>query len=248
MDAADASDIAAVLELAHHDKARVRKAVALVMPLLTHGEAPTEAMIAAAIRLTTDPKKRVRDYACFALAEQWREVDTAELREALAARLDDVDRDTRCEALVGLAFRHDPRALPRVHAALARPSGDLRQLELVAAGALGDPRLHELVQRHQDGWSAKGTRTASAVSRLTDPAGPGDDLIEGVAQLYRRRVRSEAEDDGLDAWRVMLEMLDMAPHRASEFLDAVLDQLADDEQAQRQVREASALAQMAAEA
>jgi hypothetical protein len=47
----------------------------------------------------------VRDYACLALGTQWREVDSPELRSALADRLDDPDRDTGHEALLGLAYR-----------------------------------------------------------------------------------------------------------------------------------------------
>lgn len=82
-------------------------------------------MIQVAIRLTGDVDKKTRDWACFALAEQWREIDTPELREALVARLDDIDHDTRLEALVGLAYRRDNRALQRVRDALSRPSGNV---------------------------------------------------------------------------------------------------------------------------
>lgn len=118
-------------------------------------------MVAVAIGLTLDTDRVVRDHACLALAVQWREVDTPERRDALAARLDDIDRDARSEALVGLAYCHDPRARPRVRAALSRPSGDVWRLEIVAAGALSDPTLHELVQRHQDGWSTVADATTA---------------------------------------------------------------------------------------
>jgi hypothetical protein len=249
VDAADASDIALVIQLAGHEDADVRRAVASTLPLLTHGDPPSGEMIAAAIRLTVDADKRVRNYACFALAEQWREVDTAELRSALAARLDDIDRDTRAEALVGLSYRHDVRALPRVRDALSRPSGDVSRLEMVAAGALSDPQLHALVQQHQVGWStAKDATTADVVGRLTDPAGPGGDVLDGVAQLYRRRAHGHRDGDALAAWHLMTEMLDIAPHRAPQFLDAVLARLTDDEAAASEARERSALAQLAADA
>lgn len=248
LSAADSTDIAAVLTLADHPDHKVRRSVALTLPLLTGGEQPPQEMVAVAIGLTLDADKRVRDYACFALAEQWREVDTPALRDALAARLDDLDRDTRSEALVGLAYRRDPRALPRVREALSRPSGTLWRLEMVAAGALSDPGLHELVQRHLSGWSTdEAERTASAVSRLTDPTGPGTDLLDGVAQLYRRRAHGLPDGDSVDAWPLMSEMLDIAPHRAQEFLDAVLARLAGDEVAQYELRERSVLAQLAAE-
>jgi hypothetical protein len=41
-----------------------------------------------------------------------RDEDTDAIRDALAARVDDPDGDTSGEALLGLARRHDPRALP----------------------------------------------------------------------------------------------------------------------------------------
>ena len=51
----------------------------------------------------------VRDWATFALGTL-AEADAEELRDALAARLDDPDEDTRLEAVHGLAVRGDPRA------------------------------------------------------------------------------------------------------------------------------------------
>lgn len=89
-------------------------------------------------------------------------------------------------ALLGLAYRHDPRAFPRVRAALSRPSGDLWRLELVAAGALGDPRLHPLVLRHLDGWDEEDSLVTDAVRRLTDPAGPGADLSAASPSCIRQ--------------------------------------------------------------
>lgn len=249
VDTADASDIAGVIQLAGHDDTDVRRAVAATLPLLTHGAPPTAEMVTAAIGLTVDADKRVRDLACFALAEQWREADTPELRDALAARLDDIDGDTRSEALVGLAYRSDLRALPRVRDALSRPSGNVSRLEMVAAGALSDPQLHALVQQHQVGWStADDATTADVVSRLTDPTGPGGDVLDGVAELCRRRAHGQPDGDALAAWQLMNEMLDIAPHRAPQFLDAVLDRLTDDDGAAREARERSALAQLVTDA
>jgi HEAT repeat protein len=65
--------------------------------------------IASLIELTTDKSDQVRDWATFGLAQQL-EVDTPEIRAALAARLDDPDEDCRGEAMIGLARRRDPRA------------------------------------------------------------------------------------------------------------------------------------------
>ena len=66
--------------------------------------------IAGLIELTRDPDTAVRDWATFGLGSLT-EVDTPELREALLARTLDDDADTRGEALVGLANRHDPRVV-----------------------------------------------------------------------------------------------------------------------------------------
>lgn len=247
VDAADEADLAAMLALADHPDDEVRRVVAFTLPLMTHGDGPTEQMVAVTIDLTRDRDKDVRDYACFALAE-WREVDTPALRDALAARLDDIDRDTRSEALVGLAYRADTRAVPRVREALSRPDGNVWRLEMVAAGALSDPQLHGLVLQHQDGWTtAEDDRTADAVRRLTDPAGPGADLLDGMADLCRRRSRGWPDGDALDAWHLMSEMLAIAPHRAPEFFDGVLARVAGDDAAERELRERSALAQFAGE-
>ena len=246
VDAVEATDVMAVLPLAGHHDSRVRAGVALTLPLLSRGGLPAAEVIKAALILSTDLDQRVRDYACLALGEQWREVDTPAVREALAARLDDADREVRCEALVGLAYRLDPRALPRVQAALSRPGGEVWRLEMVAAGALSDPQLHDLVLRHQTGWDEADT-TADAARRLTDPAGPGDDLLDGVAELFRRRAHGQPDGEVLAAWRHLDELLDIAPYRAAGFLDEIATRLAGDDVAVRELRTRSALAQLAEE-
>lgn len=113
------------------------------------------------------------------MGTQWRTVDTVEVREALAARVDDDNPETQSEALLGLAYRRDPRALPYVRAALSRPNGKMWRLELIVAGALSDPALHDLVLQHQKGWDDDEAPMpiADRVRRLTDPAGPGDDVL-----------------------------------------------------------------------
>lgn len=244
---ADASDIAAALELVGHDDPDVRRGLASTLPFLTHGDPPTSEMVQACIRLSGDPDASVRDWACTALGTQWREVDTTELRDALAARLDDPHDDTRCEALVGLAYRRDARALPRVRDALTRETGDLYLLELVAAGALSDPQLHEIVLPHVSDWGdPESDRTGEAVRRLTSPDGPGDDVIESEAEFYRRRAR-QGPPDGRESWDLMVEMLDIAPHRAPEFLDLVLARLDGDAAAEHELQERSRLGQLAEE-
>ncbi|WP_435738617.1 HEAT repeat domain-containing protein [Cellulosimicrobium sp. PMB13] len=238
-----------VLALASHEDPDLRVRAMAELPFLDADDLPTPEVVALAVRLTTDPVPRVRDWATFVLAQQFREVDTPELRDALAARLDDDDRETRQEALVGLAYRRDPRALPHVRRALTRRSGDVWQLEVVAAGALGDPSLHPLVAAHRSGWDDPAAALqADAACRLTDPRGPGDDLLDGVADLYRRRASGMPDGPGIRAWTLLDVLLDIAPHRAPELDDAIAARLAGDPAALRELRESSVLAQLADEA
>jgi hypothetical protein len=244
---ATADELAAVLALLAHPSAEVRWNLAANLAFLSCGDDPTAEMIQVGIALSRDADTRVRDWACMCLAQHWREIDTVGLRTALADRLDDPDRDTRCEALVGLAYRGDPRALPRVRAALSRPDGDLYRLELVAAGALGDPTLHDLLFRHQDGWDEETTRVAAAALRVTDPAGPDDDVLNGVAELYRRRAHNRPDGDAILAWQILGEMLDLVPDRAQAYFDAVERRLGDDDLAVHELRDNSALATLVAD-
>lgn len=246
LDHTEPHQVAEVLGLARHCDPAVRRALSLALPLLPQAEdQPMDEVLRTVIELSRDADDRVRDYACMALGTQWRPVDTPELRSALADRLDDPDRDARHEALVGLAYRGDPRALPRVRAALSRPDRDLYQLELIAAGALADPTLHDLLSQHQDGWDGDTARIAEAARRLSDPAGPGEDLLAGVADLYRRRSRNQPDGDAIVGWQILNAMLDLVPSRARAYFDAILAHLAGDPAAEQELRRNSALAQMA---
>lgn len=228
------ADAAAVLCLADHPSADVRLAVAQSLPHLTEDEPGTD-LVATAIALSTDAVPRVRDWACFALGQQWREVDAPSLREALVARLDDPDVETRDEALVGLAYRQDVRALPYVRAGLV--GDDVCRLVMVAAGALGDPELHELVLRHRTGWARpEDDRTADAACRLTDPLGPGEDVLQGAADMLRRAARDLERSAQTPFWLLFLELTTIAPHRSDELYGAVLERLVGDELASRHLR------------
>ena len=68
--------------------------------------ATSDAALDALIELSADPEPGVRDWATFALGTLAPQ-DTPALRDALAARLDDPDDDTRLEAVHGLALRGD---------------------------------------------------------------------------------------------------------------------------------------------
>jgi HEAT repeat protein len=73
--------------------------------------------IAGLIHLTTDSCVEVRDWATFGLGSMT-EQDTPEIRQALMARLDDLDDIVRGEALVGLAKRQDERVVEPLRQAL----------------------------------------------------------------------------------------------------------------------------------
>lgn len=214
---ADGTALPVLLLLTHHADPQVRQAVAAKLPLLAGRPVPG-AVIETLIRLTRDDSEDVRDWACFALGTQLADVDAEPLRDALAARLEDGDDEARCEALVGLARRADPRALPAVRDALQREHVWL--LEVEAAGALGDPALHTLVRAHLDGWAQGDVPRVCAALRLTDPDGVGDDLLDGLAAWYRRGAPAD-DEDGLFWWRIAALLLDLAEHRAVELADAV---------------------------
>ncbi|MFF8846869.1 ankyrin repeat domain-containing protein [Streptomyces sp. NPDC015127] len=113
---ADPSVLDDILRHAGHPDAAVRHRVALALCGLVPGD-HAEA-VTTLIALSGDAAREVRDWSTTALAEL--DADTPEIREALAARIDDPDADTAAEAARGLAIRQDPRA----HEALVRLLAD----------------------------------------------------------------------------------------------------------------------------
>lgn len=105
--------VEAVATFASHPDSDVRHAVVLA---LSGQEQPiaTDCLI----RLSADPDDDVRDWATFALGSQC-DIDTVELRAALAARLDDPHDEVRAEAVMGLARRKDQRAVSAIQKELA---------------------------------------------------------------------------------------------------------------------------------
>jgi len=106
-----------------HPAAEVRFAVAVALPGIAGDPASSQA-VEALIRLSADPDADTRDWATFGLGTQL-DKDTEPIREALAARLDDEDGDTAGEAVLGLARRADPRALPALLSRLGDAPGNL---------------------------------------------------------------------------------------------------------------------------
>ncbi|WP_326649262.1 MULTISPECIES: ankyrin repeat domain-containing protein [unclassified Streptomyces] len=141
----DPAALPEILRHAGHPDAEVRHRVALALCGLVPG-GHTEG-VEAVITLSRDADTHVRDWATMALAGI--EADSHEIREALAARLNDPDADTAAEAARGLAMRQDPRAA----AALARiladedPDGYARDTAVDAVRQLQDPQLRRRLEQ-----------------------------------------------------------------------------------------------------
>jgi HEAT repeat protein len=93
----------------------------------------------------------VRDWATFGLGNL-SDLDTTEIRDALAERLSDTDCDTRCEAILGLARRADERAVRAVSKEFELPS--VGTLAIQAAALMPRPEfvvaLEELSAANHD--------------------------------------------------------------------------------------------------
>lgn len=118
----------------------------VVHGLLGHGD---ELAVQTLIELSTDPDADVRDWATCGLGSVI-EADTPAIRAALFARLTDEDGDTRGEAMVGLARRHDRRMVEPLLNDLK--AGWFGSLLAEAAAEIGDPRLHPVLVRLREEW------------------------------------------------------------------------------------------------
>jgi HEAT repeat protein len=92
-----------VIPFSNYSDDDVRYAVALGLSAVQSEEA-----INALLTLTRDRESDVRNWATFGLGQQ-SDADSPEIREALAAGLQDGDEDVRYEAIIGLARRRDTR-------------------------------------------------------------------------------------------------------------------------------------------
>jgi HEAT repeat protein len=117
--------------------------------------------ISALVELSRDTDADVRNWATFGLGTQV-EADTPLIRDTLAERLDDSDKETRIEAITGLSIRHDERALPPLLAELS--SEDVWLSAIDAAGELADPRLCAVLERLPSRSSEGDTEWQNAVS------------------------------------------------------------------------------------
>ena len=169
-----------VVPHATHADSRVRIAVAHALPTIcgTGWLTSTHHGVVALIKLTGDEDSKVRDWATFGLGTQLA-VDGPTVRDCLFARLEDTDADTRAEAMVALARRHDPRIITFVREALA---GEVvAKAAVESAGYLRDPSLHESLASLEPWWNSDRELLHKALRRC-DPA--ADQSSEAAAPTY----------------------------------------------------------------
>jgi methionyl-tRNA formyltransferase len=156
-----------LLRMRAHPNAAVREGVVTALSGRTG-----EQVVAALIELSADPDAAIRDWATFALGAL-AEHDSAELRDALVARLDDADADARIEAMQGLAVRGDTRAVEPALALLATGERGsslwtrhaLREATIRLAALTGDPRFAPHLPS-LDGW--RGTTLERELARAIE--------------------------------------------------------------------------------
>ena len=135
------------MPLIHRTETHVRRAVVSGLTGLDDSRA-----IDGLIRLSRDCDDDIRNWAAFGLGAI-SDVDTPEIRDALAALLNEEDAEIRGEALIGLSKRQDARALPALIKELNGPFYGSWCLE--AAELLRDPQLLPLLKRLQQQASAE---------------------------------------------------------------------------------------------
>lgn len=149
-----------LVALATHSEAGVRHGVVLA---LSGNDAPLA--IATLIQLSADEDEHVRDWATFGLGSQT-DLDTPELRDALAARLDDPNGDARAEAFTGLARLRDARA----HAPILRElrSELVGKLAVEAARDFPSPVFLDALLQLTSWWDVDSEFLESAIARCRE--------------------------------------------------------------------------------
>ncbi|HEU0241300.1 MAG TPA: HEAT repeat domain-containing protein [Micromonosporaceae bacterium] len=137
----DPGAIPALLPLAGHESAEVRRTVAeaLAWAML---ERPGGPGIDVLIALTSDADPEVRNWATFSLGWQLA-IDGDAIRDALWERIADPHPEVREEAARGLARRRDRRATPYIAELLARDDAHVHTFD--AAAFLHEPALLPLL-------------------------------------------------------------------------------------------------------
>ncbi len=131
----DLRQVDIALGLIKHPLPRVRYATT---HMLIAAKEDQRAM-AALITLSKDTDALTRNWATFGLAQQMEKRDTPEMREAFVARLNDPDKETQAEAILGLALRKDLRVIQPLIDALRDDEPSWTNYK--AAWALASPAL-----------------------------------------------------------------------------------------------------------
>ena len=157
-----------LLRLRRHPDAGVRDGVVSALAGRTNPLATN-----ALIELSADPDPAIRDWATFALGALAQQ-DSPALRDALAARLEDADPETRIEAVHGLALRGDERAVEPALALLdGGEPGDsvwtrhaLQEAAIRLGAQSGDERFAPHLPSLDDGW--RGTTLERELERALE--------------------------------------------------------------------------------
>ena len=155
--------IAAVSRFRHHSDPDVRHGVVLALSWCAE-----PAAVAGLMELMRDPVAHVRDWATFGLGSLLT-VDTPEIRQCLMEHITDLDDNTRCEAIVGLAERRDRRVLPALRKELQSES--VQPIVVEAAELLGDPQLHADLLALQTRWGLDDQQLANAIAACSPSGG-----------------------------------------------------------------------------
>lgn len=156
----DPQAVDSVVRLAKHPENDVRWSAACSLSTWENDDRA----IAALIALTSDSDESVRDWATFGLGSLM-DRDTPEIREALLRRTSDEDDDTRGEAMVGLARRHDPRVVEPLIQELSAES--VGSLAVEAAKEVADPRLRPVLEELRNWWDVDPKLLEEAIEAST---------------------------------------------------------------------------------
>ncbi|MGN6332228.1 MAG: HEAT repeat domain-containing protein [Motilibacteraceae bacterium] len=173
-------------DLGAHDDEQVRLVLAQALAAAgLPGPAARDAAIGLLLRLSGDPIAKVRDWACFGLGSL--QAAGPVVQDALAARLDDPDDQTRDEALKALAATGDERALARTAQVLASPSEQgVMLLHLQAALELASPELLPVLQKLALEWEGDDDEHTELLGRALRRSAP--DASRRAADLEQQLV------------------------------------------------------------
>jgi len=157
----DVRTIEALARVASHEASNVRWAVATALEDLIADERAERVLLA----LMRDADTSVRDRATFAVGSL-SDHDTPRIRAALFERLRDEERSVANEGALGLARRHDARAIPYLADAVESLQGE--EVEEAVDEITSPEMLAELVKARDALGDARGLLTLIARCRARE--------------------------------------------------------------------------------